>query len=381
MGNVVRGFSKQEAYLGQPAQQQEVLGEQHLGRPLVEVGQDKEVVLVLGGTGSVGRGIVKALVERGHIPVVTSRVQEKLQELEREIEADAEQEGKEKPICFLIEEDVGEEKGAKRVRDLVLQRYGRIDRVIVSLSCRWPLTPFSDLGADEFRKALDCLVTSHFVVARTFLPLLVKKNGGSYTFVTGRVGEFCANPELGVSTVAASALFGLVLACKAEAKKHKGVTVNEARIGIRVVCDSRLPEEQELFGEHQATDPLDMGRAIAAIGLSNKTRNDYPPFFLYSPEEIRDVCRQFETSEVASADLRKGMGKNQKRRRKGRGVEQAPLATSSSNHSGLAKNEGSPLSVGGVAPKHSPSIGAGRKQEREAASSRGGTQSRTAQHV
>jgi len=301
--NVVRAFTGEEEWIdNDPTETPSVQSRQKympiptetFKPPQINVPPYQEIVLVLGGTGVMGKGVIMALLERGHIPVVPSRYPARLLELQQELEEYMLSKlGKEKP-CYLIEEDISTERGAMRVRDLALQRYGRIDRVISTLACRWPGRASLQCGVDEFQKMLECVVTVQFIAAKVFLPVIAQNQKGSYTIVTGRIGEACPKAEHGFTTIGSSALFGLVLALKAEAKMHPGVVVNEARIGIRVVPHCSLDQEQTVFGEHQAIDPQEMGWAIAAIALSDKTKNDYPPFYLYSPEEIRDVRRKLE---------------------------------------------------------------------------------------
>jgi NAD(P)-dependent dehydrogenase (short-subunit alcohol dehydrogenase family) len=298
--NVVRAFTGEEEWVDtepfpNPKQKYEPIPQTDPYKPpQVNVPRNQEVVLVLGGTGVLGKGIIMALLEKGHIPIVPSRYPDRLLELQQELEEYMFKKlGKEKP-CYLIEEDISTERGAMRVRDLALERYGRIDRVVSTLACRWPGRAGMQCGVDELRKMLECVVMVQYIAAKVFLPLLAKNKKGSYTIVTGRIGEACPKAEHGFSTIGSSALFGLVLALKAEAKMHPGVVVNEARVGIRVVPHCSLDEEQTVFGEHQAMDPLEMGCAIAAIALSDNTKNDYPPFYLYSPEELRDVRHKLE---------------------------------------------------------------------------------------
>jgi len=274
--------------------------------------QAREVVLVAGGTGDIGAGIVKALLLRNSIVVVPSRSQDQLDDLTRDVATISEEElasmneeARECPIDTLeqtclteqrghlltVLEDVGDMHGASRIKALILERFGRLDRVIAALSRFWGKGVTTEQPLEEWHRALDTMVGVHFVCVKTFLPILKENNRGSYTFVTGRSGELCVKPEMGLMTVGVAALFGLVEAIKAEVKKHKGVTVNEVRIGLRVEKEDEGKQFRAFFGKHTSVTPLCIGRAVASIALSGCTRTDNPPYYLYSQQEVNEVLK------------------------------------------------------------------------------------------
>lgn len=154
-------------------------------------------VLVAGGTGSVGRHIVAALLQRGATAVVPSRSERKLDVLRTSVSKAAER-------LVTVVGDVGDEEDGARIRDVIMgQLPSGLDAAVASLG-RWSNAP-SMLAATraDLVQTLENYVVAHFVVARTFLPTLVE-NGGSYTSINGP-SAFGTWPGSGLVSVATAA--------------------------------------------------------------------------------------------------------------------------------------------------------------------------------
>ncbi len=80
--------------------------------------------------------------------------------------------------------DIGEEGDGARVRDRVAATVGRPDAVVASLGGWQPAPSLIAAQPADPRRVLEGNLLAHFVVARTFLPLLLDR-GGSYTFING----------------------------------------------------------------------------------------------------------------------------------------------------------------------------------------------------
>lgn len=181
-----------------------------------------QVVLVAGGAGAVGRGIVRGLLAAGATVAVPSRTEARLAALATPLP------GPERDRLVTIVGNVGSPDGAEAVRDQIVARLGRVDHAVASLGQRWAGPPLPELAVDEWRRVLDESLTAHFVVARTFLPLVSAQPGGSYTFVVGPAGE---TPVAG-STALSVATAGLMMLTRAFAQelRHTGVRVNEVMV-------------------------------------------------------------------------------------------------------------------------------------------------------
>lgn len=154
-------------------------------------------VVVAGGTGNVGRHIVAALLQKGATAFVPSRSERKLDVLRTSV-------GEAGERLVTVVGDVADEQDCARIRDGIAESLpSGLDAVVASLG-RWANAP-SMLGADraDLVQSLENYVVAHFVVARTFLPVLVE-NGGSYTSINGP-SAFGTWPGSGLVSVATAA--------------------------------------------------------------------------------------------------------------------------------------------------------------------------------
>lgn len=154
-------------------------------------------VLVAGGTGNVGRHIVAALLQRGATAVVPSRSGRKLDVLRTSV-------GEVRERLVTVVGDIADEKDGARIRDGITGSLpSGLDAVVTSLG-RWANAP-SMLAATraDLVESLENYVVAHFVVARTFLPVLAQ-NGGSYTSINGP-SAFGTWPGSGLVSVATAA--------------------------------------------------------------------------------------------------------------------------------------------------------------------------------
>lgn len=134
-------------------------------------------VLVAGGTGNVGRHLVRALLDHGASVVVPSRSAERVAAL-RDGLGDR---GVDRLTSILC--DVHDEAVAAQLRDHLSTTNRSLHAVVASLG-RFVAAP-SVLAAPaaDLQNTLNDYLIAHFLAVRTFLPLI--QPGGSYTFING----------------------------------------------------------------------------------------------------------------------------------------------------------------------------------------------------
>ena len=193
-----------------------------------------QVVVVAGGTGAVGEGLVRGLLRAGATVAVPSRDEARLAAL-RERLGDAAGD-RFHPVVG----NVGVVKGAEALRDELVARLGRVDHAVASLGGGWSGPPLAELSIGDWRRVLDDNLTAHFVAARTFLPVVAARAGGSYTFLVAPAGE---TPVPGASPVSV-AVAGLLMLKRAFAQefRHTGVRVNEVMVYAPVTRDGPSPD-------------------------------------------------------------------------------------------------------------------------------------------
>jgi NAD(P)-dependent dehydrogenase (short-subunit alcohol dehydrogenase family) len=135
------------------------------------------VTLVAGGAGEVGEGLARAFLGEGATVIVPSRSKEKLGELRARLDhARADD-------LITIVGDVGELGGAEQVKEQIVERFGKLHTVVASLGGWWQGAPLTRVPLKAWQSVFNNNLTTHFIVARTFVPLV--EAGGSYVFING----------------------------------------------------------------------------------------------------------------------------------------------------------------------------------------------------
>lgn len=162
------------------------------------------ICLIAGGAGTVGEGIVRAFLRAGATVIVPSRSEERLATLASRLEPDL--------LGNLVSlvGNIGDSEDASRLRDVALDRFGRVDAVVASLGgsfeAKQPVTALSLDTWDEYHRNN---LRSHFVAARTLLPVLAERPGSSYTLLGGLSALL---PVPGYSPVAINSAAQLMMA-------------------------------------------------------------------------------------------------------------------------------------------------------------------------
>ena len=180
------------------------------------------VALIAGGTEDVSKGIVRAFLQAGAVVVVPSSSAEQLERLREELHG------------FPVEDmvtifgDVGRLDEAKRIREVMIGRVGRLDAIVASLGGLRHAQPLVDLSLESWEHTLRQNLTAHFAVIHTFIPLLRAQGHGSYTLLKhiDRAGSAAHNNQ---SPVTGSSQEMLVCAL-AEELADTRVRINEVTV-------------------------------------------------------------------------------------------------------------------------------------------------------
>jgi 3-oxoacyl-[acyl-carrier protein] reductase len=217
---------------------------------------ENKIALVPGGTGGVGEGIVKSLLAEGATVIVPSRRQERLDELRGRL-GDL---GAGERLVTIVG-DLGTTAGAEALRDGVLERFGRIDVVVPSINGDYSDNRIlTELPLEVWERVLRDNLTSHFITAQTFLPVLAKAGKGSYVFIGGQAAD---QPAAHYGPVCVAAAAQLMMArVMIEEYKGKGVRIYEFILGM---VNTRARSEH---GRAQWITPEEVG-AYAALVASD----------------------------------------------------------------------------------------------------------------
>lgn len=186
---------------------------------------DGKNALIFGGTGGVGEGIVRSFLNEGATVVVPSRSQESLEKLRGYLESAGNSLSETLGDRFVpIVGDLSQIESAESLRDEVLNKVGHLNAVVASINGRWNEDiPLTKTSLKDWKRMLDSNLTSHFIAARTFLPVLQK--GSSYTLIGGAAAEE-AMPKYGLVCVPAAGQLMLTQVL-IEEMKGSGVRINE----------------------------------------------------------------------------------------------------------------------------------------------------------
>lgn len=226
---------------------------------------DGTIVVVAGGAGEVGAGLVSAFLDAGAMVVVPSRNKTRLEDLRRYLNWPD-------PAALVTKEtNIGVPDEAKRFRDDVLDEFGRIDAVGASLGGYRYGGFLSDMSLESWREMLENNLTTHFIVAQTFLPVLAETPADtSYTLITGSAGEAGKpDPQVGPVAVATAGVRMLrrALASECDARGWS-VRVNEVMPHTPVDTRSRTRIEDDWVTDE------DVGTVVAGVAADGSIQGE-----------------------------------------------------------------------------------------------------------
>lgn len=169
-------------------------------------------ILVGGGAGGVGEGIVRFLLRAGDAVIVPSRSAAKLDLLRERL-------GRSVSVEKLttIVAQIGEIEGAEALRDRLLREFGRIDVAVASLGGWWEGGPLTEMPAEAWDAVMNEMLRTHFVFARTFIPMLRSGGGGRYIGIGGGAA-YVPIPRAAPVCIAGAAQLMMTRALRAEAE-------------------------------------------------------------------------------------------------------------------------------------------------------------------
>lgn len=204
--------------------------------------------VIAGGTGSVGRHLVRAFLEAGSTVVVPSRSSAKIDGLRTGIGARLAER------LITIEANLSDEGEGERVREDILRRVGQVDAAVASLGGFVAAPSVLDAPLPDLEYAFRGYPIAHLLAARAVLPTV--KAGGSYTFINGPLAFDPLFPGAGLISIATAAQAMLARVVMKEA--GNGIRVNELVLYTRFGWD-----DDETT--HGAVSQTDVGRYSAYL--------------------------------------------------------------------------------------------------------------------
>jgi 3-oxoacyl-[acyl-carrier protein] reductase len=188
---------------------------------------DGRTVLVLGGTGEVGEGIVRGLLDQGATVAVPSRSEERLASLRERLGAPKQ--------LITVMGDVGRPQGAASLVQRLEADCPPLDAAVASLGGWWQGPRLVDLSIEMWETFLRGTLTTHFLGARAFLPL-VSRRRGTYLFVNHGASQA---PVEGAGPLSVSAAAQVMLMRTFAAEDEGGARVLSLVLSKRVLTRSQ----------------------------------------------------------------------------------------------------------------------------------------------
>uniref|UniRef100_H3CTV3 Uncharacterized protein n=1 Tax=Tetraodon nigroviridis TaxID=99883 RepID=H3CTV3_TETNG len=229
------------------------------------------VVLVLGGAGTVGSGIVKALLDKGFKVAVISRDDGRLERL-RSLVSPTTQDN-----LTTVVGNVGSEDGAAEAKEALLRAVGKVTDVVSSLGFSWwQEGPPHTQTLKDLHWVMETLLFSTFVSWKVFFPLVRDDCSCTYTFITGGAGEKLLMPGTGFLTIGAASALAF---CQVLREEYPEVPckLNQVKINTGVATPDRMRPGY--------LDHLDLGEAVAA--LVERRSSSHSVFTVNCPADLK----------------------------------------------------------------------------------------------
>eukprot|EP01117_Protostelium_nocturnum_P004796 TRINITY_DN173_c0_g1_i1.p1 TRINITY_DN173_c0_g1~~TRINITY_DN173_c0_g1_i1.p1 ORF type:complete len:264 (+),score=87.18 TRINITY_DN173_c0_g1_i1:120-911(+) len=197
----------------------------------IDTGFSDKVAVVTGAGTGLGKATAINLAEQGVKVVLSARRREKLVEVLEEIR-------KVGGEGYIVETDVSKEEEVKRMYIETIDKYGRLDFVVVNAGMNGVWAPIEDLTFEEFSKTIDTNLNGTFLTMKYAVPHL-KKQGGAMVVVSS------VNGTRIFSNTGATAYAATKAAQNAMAKML-APELAKFKIRVNVVCPGRI--ESDIHG-------------------------------------------------------------------------------------------------------------------------------------
>lgn len=175
------------------------------------------VVVVTGASGGIGRLVAERFLANGDNVIATDTSADALAKLNVDSK------------LTIIVADISKEADCRAVADLAGDRGGRVD-VLVNVAGWFPVQPFDEVSADDFRKVIDVNLTGTFLMIRAIWPLMKGRGWGRIVNI-GSASTFEGVADQVPYVSAKAGLFGMTRSL-ARAMGSEGVTVNMVTPGL-----------------------------------------------------------------------------------------------------------------------------------------------------
>lgn len=177
---------------------------------------EDKIAIVTGASSGIGRAVSLMFAGHGAAVVLTARRQDRLDEVADEIRSKG---GR----AYVSAGDIGLPETHERVVADAIREFGGLDIAINNAGTVGVAKPLAEIAPEDWHNTLTINLTAAYLGARSQIPAMLERGGGSIVFTSSFVGTSVGIPGMAAYGAAKAGLMGLV----------KGIAADYAARGIR----------------------------------------------------------------------------------------------------------------------------------------------------
>ena len=217
----------------------------------------QRVLWVTGGGSGMGAASAEAAARDGWSVVLSGRRVDRLEQVAATITASG-------GTAAVLPLDAADPAAVASARDTVLERFGRLDAVVLAAGLNAPRRRWDDQSLPDFRAIVDTNLTAVVTVVDAALPAL-RESGGVVVVVSSYAG-WSFQPGAGVAYSASKTALGSVVRSLNQQEAHHGVRATHLCPGD-VATDflDQRPSVPDAAARSVMLQPEDIARAVSFV--------------------------------------------------------------------------------------------------------------------
>jgi NAD(P)-dependent dehydrogenase (short-subunit alcohol dehydrogenase family) len=148
-----------------------------------------KVIIVTGGTGALGRILIKSFLNcHPKTIVITYRSEKEMQELKADLSNSFEQSSKISTSLEFIKTDVTKDDEIKKLISNIFEKYGQIHILVNVVGGYTGGKNLTELDESDWDKMIDINLKTAFLISRHIIPIMITNRYGKLVHVSSRTG-------------------------------------------------------------------------------------------------------------------------------------------------------------------------------------------------